>query len=246
MQIHVILKKSFLLPTIVILAASSLWAQKNKPVDLQSYTGQFQSEQTGTVNVFAEDGELILESGNMRINLQPDADTHHFVYPSRHLAFAFQEDENGAIVGMTILENGKVVDHAGKVSGQGISLYREIINADSILFHAFNNQDLATIKKLFSEDLEFYHDLGGLSNYEQNIVSTTDLFGRDYVLERNLVPGSAEVYPINDYGAVMTGQHEFCHEENGLMDCGTFKFVHIWKKQEAGGWELTRVVSYGH
>lgn len=245
MQTYLILKKRFLFSTIAMLAASSLWAQKNNPVDLQSYTGQYQSEQTGTVNVFAEEGELIVESGNMRLNLQPDATAHHFVYPSRHLTFAFQENENGAIMGMNVMENGKVVDHAGKVSAQGISLYREIIKADSILFHAFNTRDLATIKKLFSEDLEFYHDLGGLSNYEQNIASTTDLFGRDYVLERKLVPGTAEVYPINDYGAVMIGEHEFCHEENGRMDCGTFKFVHIWKKQD-GAWELTRVVSVGH
>lgn len=117
---------------------------------------------------------------------------------------------------------------------------------DSILFHAFNHRDLATIKMLFSDELEFYHDQGGLSDYEQNIASTTDLFSRDYVLERKLVPGSTEVYPIRDYGAVMTGEHEFCHEENDRMDCGTFKFVHIWKKQEDGGWKLTRVVSYGH
>jgi len=39
--------------------------------------------------------------------------------------------------------------------------------------------------------------------------------------------------------------HKFCHTENGKPDCGTFKFVHIWK-QTPKGWKIARVVSYGH
>jgi hypothetical protein len=35
------------------------------------------------------------------------------------------------------------------------------------------------------------------------------------------------------------------HIENGKDDCGTFKFLQIWK-HTADGWKLARVVSYGH
>lgn len=132
------------------------------------------------------------------------------------------------------------------VSDPSNELEQEILSMDSILFTAFNKQDLETIKNIFSKDLEFYHDKAGLGNYEQNIKSSEDLFNRDYVLHRELVPGTTEIHPIKDYGAVQIGQHEFCHEENGKMDCGTFKFIHIWQRQEDGGWQLTRVISYDH
>lgn len=125
-------------------------------------------------------------------------------------------------------------------------LEKEILRMDSILFSAFNARDLEKTESMFTDDLEFYHDKGGLSHYEDNIAAFRDLFSRDYVLERTLVPGSTEVYPIPNFGAVQVGSHEFCHEENGRMDCGTFKFVHLWKKEEDGSWKISRVISYDH
>ena len=125
------------------------------------------------------------------------------------------------------------------------ALYKEIAHMDSVLFNAYNTQDIATLKTVFDIDLEFYHDLGGLSNYTQNIEALKTLFGRNLGLRRELVPGSLEVYPIKDYGAIQTGEHQFCHEENGKQDCGIFKFVQVWQKKN-GDWKLTRVVSYGH
>lgn len=64
-------------------------------------------------------------------------------------------------------------------------------------------------------------------------------------MTRTLVEGSLEVYPVKDYGAIQIGSHTFCHMENGQEDCGTFKFVHLWRK-ENDSWKLTRVISYGH
>ncbi len=124
-------------------------------------------------------------------------------------------------------------------------LYKEIAHMDSVLFNAFNNHDIATIKKLFSTDLEFYHDKGGLTNYDQNIKASEEIFSRNNGLRRTLVAGSMKVYPLPGYGALQTGEHMFCHEENGKTDCGTFKFDHIWKKTN-GEWKLTRVISYDH
>jgi len=124
-------------------------------------------------------------------------------------------------------------------------LYNEISEMDSILFNAFNNRDIELFKTLFTEDLEFYHDKGGLTNYEHTInflKSTTQLNNQ---LIRKLEKGSLEVYPIPGYGAMEIGEHTFCHLENGKKDCGTFKFVHIWKKQD-GKWKISRVISYDH
>jgi hypothetical protein len=116
---------------------------------------------------------------------------------------------------------------------------------DKTLFDAFNNRDTATFNKLFTKDLEFYHDKGGLTNYEYTVKSLVSTASLNNGLRRELVPGSLEVYPIPNYGAMEIGAHTFCHTENGKLDCGTFKFVHIWKKV-GNEWKITRVVSYGH
>jgi Domain of unknown function (DUF4440) len=137
----------------------------------------------------------------------------------------------------------------GQLGAQGKkvddSLYKKIAHLDSVLFNAFNGRDIETFKKLFTTDLEFYHDKGGLTGYEYSIQSLKNTAARNDGLRRELVPGSLEVYPIKDYGAIQIGAHKFCHMENGKQDCGTFKFVHIWKKF-GNDWKITRVVSYDH
>lgn len=126
------------------------------------------------------------------------------------------------------------------------SLYNEIAHMDSVLFNAFNTRDVEKFKSLFSEDLEFYHDKGGLTNYEYTINFMKDVAkNNNNGLRRDLVKGSLEVYPIPGYGAIEIGAHTFCHLENDKQNCGTFKFVHIWQKKN-DEWKITRVVSYGH
>ncbi|MBC6698026.1 nuclear transport factor 2 family protein [Hymenobacter puniceus] len=126
-------------------------------------------------------------------------------------------------------------------------LYRTIARQDSLMFVAFNQHDVATLQTFFAEDLEFYHDKGGLANFQQTMQGFRNLFDQNKTtgLNRQLVPGTLEVYPIHNYGAVETYQHRFCHVENGRDDCGTFKNMMVWRLRD-GRWQVTRVVSYGH
>ncbi|MCC6725396.1 MAG: nuclear transport factor 2 family protein [Saprospiraceae bacterium] len=124
-------------------------------------------------------------------------------------------------------------------------LFREILAMDSVLFTAFNNRDLETLRKVFSEDLEFYHDKGGLTNYAQNMEAFKTNFANENWPKRELIREGMEVYSVPGFGAMQIGEHRFCHWENGKMDCGTFKYVHVWQQKD-GVWKLVRVVSYGH
>lgn len=125
------------------------------------------------------------------------------------------------------------------------SLYKEVERLDSVLFNAFNSRDVEKFRSFFTEDLEFFHDKGGLTNYEYTINFMKSVAKNENGLRRELVPGTLEVYPIPGYGAIEVGQHKFCHLENGKQDCGNFKFVHIWQKKN-GVWKISRVVSYDH
>lgn len=124
-------------------------------------------------------------------------------------------------------------------------LHGEIAAMDTALFDAFNRKDLDDVMQHFTKDLEFYHDKGGLMNYEQNLQVSKRMFETNKTLRRTLVPGSLQVWPIKDYGAIQTGEHRFCQGASGQDDCGVFKFLHIWKRVD-GAWKLARVVSYGH
>ena len=149
-----------------------------------------------------------------------------------------------AILGLVFLP---IIITANIANGQSKidSLYKEIAHMDSVLFNAFNTRDTDQFKTLFTEDLEFYHDNGGLTNYAHTINFLKTIAETNSQLKRELIKESMEVYPIPGYGAMQIGQHTFCHPENGKQDCGTFKFVHIWQKKN-GKWKISRVISYGH
>jgi hypothetical protein len=106
---------------------------------------------------------------------------------------------------------------------------------------------LDVLKTLFSEDLEFYHDLGGVTNYTQNLEAFKKTFEGERRVRRELIPGSLEVYPIKDYGAVQVGMHRFYGTEKGQKEQlgSEAKFVHVWHKKN-GAWKLTRILSYAH
>ena len=59
------------------------------------------------------------------------------------------------------------------------------------------------------------------------------------------MPGSLEVYPLKNYGAMEIGVDQFRHIENGKEEIGTFKFLMIWK-HEKENWKISMVVSYNH
>ena len=125
------------------------------------------------------------------------------------------------------------------------SLKGEIARMDSLLFAAFNARDLVRFETFFARDLEFYQDNEGLENYAQTMKDFAEIFHQRSPIRRMLVPGSLEVYPIKNYGAIELGSHRFCHEENGKLECGTFKFLHVWRKA-GNSWQLSRIVSYAH
>ena len=124
-------------------------------------------------------------------------------------------------------------------------LYDEVKRLDAALSEAFNKHDVNKLKSLFADDLEFYQDNEGLVRYERTVMDFESMFAQGNNMTRELVGNSLEVYPIKDYGAIEMGAHRFCHVENGKNECGTFRFVHIWRKKD-GEWKISRAISYSH
>lgn len=126
-------------------------------------------------------------------------------------------------------------------------LTRLVTGLDSAVFDSFNRcsdpTELARHASYFAEDVEFYHDNGGVTwNREDMLTRTRDNACGNY--RRELVEGSIEVYPIKGFGAIAQGTHRFCEATSSTCD-GLADFVMVWREQ-GGSWQLTRVLSYGH
>ena len=134
---------------------------------------------------------------------------------------------------------------SSSASDESRRLSETIAQMDAKLFAAFNAHDTDKVMSFFTADLEFYHDKGGLSGYEETREDFGRLFHNSPDIRRDLVADTLEVYPIKDYGAIQVGVHRFAHTENGKEETGSFKFVHIWRKS-GDSWKIARVVSYGH
>ena len=126
-------------------------------------------------------------------------------------------------------------------------LYTTVAELDAAAFDAFNQcsepAQLAKHGDYFAEDVEFYHDNGGVTWSRDEMLANT----RKYVcgnFRRELVPGSLKVHPIKDFGAIALGSHRFCQFASGKCE-GIADFTMIWRHKD-GAWLITRVLSYGH
>jgi hypothetical protein len=120
-------------------------------------------------------------------------------------------------------------------------LHDSILHLDKIFFDAYNNCQLNVFEDLISEDIEFYHDQGGLSTSKKDLIESlkNNICNK---VTRELLTGSIEVYPIPGYGAVQMGAHRFHNKAEPGAESRYAKFVHTWKN-ENGKWRITRVIS---
>ena len=118
---------------------------------------------------------------------------------------------------------------------------------DFAVFDAFNRcaeqEQLAKHASYFDDDVEFYHDTGGVTWNRDDMLANTEKFVCGN-FRRELVPGTLKVFSIKGFGAIAQGTHRFCQFKTGECD-GLADFTMVWREQ-AGAWQLTRVLSYGH
>jgi hypothetical protein len=124
-------------------------------------------------------------------------------------------------------------------------LFQAIQALDVALFDSYNRCDLEKFGTFFTDDVEFYHDQGGITLGRQKLTESVkqNICGK---VTRELVRGSLEVYPMQGYGAVEIGVHRFHHP--GVPDhddVGEAKFIHLWQYKD-GAWKITRVISFDH
>src|SRR6476646_8913867 len=143
----------------------------------------------------------------------------------------------------------RICVNAQTLSNTTKDLYTEVAQMDSLVFANVYTCNSEKNETFFTDDIEFYHDKGGLTKSKKTLVDElrNNFCGEGKTkLRRELVKGSMQVYPISNYGAVQLGDHRFYVTENGQeVLSGVAKFIHVWK-YENGEWRISRVFSYDH
>lgn len=129
-------------------------------------------------------------------------------------------------------------------------LEKTILFHDSIFWVAYGACDVEKMSSYFTEDLEFYHDKNGLTAPREKLDAAvrTGLCGNpNFRLRREAIPGTVKVFPMNHFGALISGEHLFYINEKGKKEYldGYGKFTHLWKYID-NTWKMSRVISYDH
>jgi hypothetical protein len=140
------------------------------------------------------------------------------------------------------------VGRAGAQALESIKTQEEldkvVTSLDAALFDAYNRCDLEKFSSLLDDDMEFYHDQGGVTLGKEKMTESVkkNICGGD--VRRELVPGTLQIYYMKGYGAVETGVHRFYHPKSNTAP-GEALFVTLWRYKD-GAWKITRAISYDH
>jgi uncharacterized protein (TIGR02246 family) len=124
-------------------------------------------------------------------------------------------------------------------------LNQAVAALDTALFDSYNTCNLEKFASFFTDDVEFYHDQGGVTLGKAALTDSIkkNICGK---VTRELVPGTMQVYHMKGYGAVEMGVHRFHHPgHDDTEPVGEGKFIHLWQYKD-GAWKITRVISYDH
>jgi hypothetical protein len=145
----------------------------------------------------------------------------------------------------------------GNLNAQNKSVDDQLKDAlamDSIFWQHYNTCNIDAMRDFFTDDIEFYHDKGGVINGLDKFLSVSKrnlCSDPNFRLRREVVDGSVKIFPMKDgdnlYGAVLSGQHVFYILEKGKeprLD-GLARFTHLLLRTESG-WKTSRVLSFDH
>ena len=134
-------------------------------------------------------------------------------------------------------------------------LTEQVRQADAGLFAVmFDRCDPPALRAMITDDLEFYHDKGGLMAGADAFVADTAKSCAGWTKpdawrsRRELVPDSLHVDPIPGFGAIETGEHLFYERRgNGAEKrVGRARFAIVWALGADGHWRMRRALSYAH
>jgi hypothetical protein len=137
---------------------------------------------------------------------------------------------------------------------QNNQIQQTIFTNASLYRVAYNECDLDKMQKYVAEDVEFYHDKGGITlgkdalmkSIKDNLCSNANFKTR-----REAIPETVKIYELKNgnetYGAIISGEHYFFNSYDGNPEKreGLAGFSQLWILKD-NDWKMTRIFSYDH
>jgi hypothetical protein len=128
-----------------------------------------------------------------------------------------------------------------------------IRSLDGQFWQAYNTCDTTAFRRFITDDVEFYHDKGGITLGGEALTTSvkSNLCGEGSRIRREAVDSTVDVFPLRNqnvvYGAVLSGEHRFYLLERGKPERldGLARFTHLWLLKD-GTWRMARILSYDH
>jgi ketosteroid isomerase-like protein len=125
---------------------------------------------------------------------------------------------------------------------------------DTAFWDAYNQCDIKKLVQLNTDDMEFYHDKGGVMIGKAKFAAAMEnnICGNPAQrVRREAVADTLRIFPMHDngklYGAVVSGEHQFYNSAKGGPEtlAGRALFTHMLLLKD-GTWKVSRVLSYSH
>lgn len=144
-----------------------------------------------------------------------------------------------------LVQSGPLLAQGTNGVPRSSALFQTVQKLDKELFDAYNSCDLAKFKSLLDDDLEFYHDQGGVMTGAGKVTESVraNICGK---VRRDLVESTLEVHEMRGFGAIQMGVHRFFQIQNDPdKPSGEARFTHLWRYKD-GVWKATRILSFDH
>jgi len=134
------------------------------------------------------------------------------------------------------------------------NITQHILHKDSLFWQSYNRCDTSGYDRFFSNDVEFYHDKGGITLGADNMalsIKKNLCSNSDFRIRREEVKGTVKFFALQNngviYGAILSGDHFFYISEKGKAERldGRAKFTHLWLLKDEV-WKMNRILSYDH
>ena len=142
------------------------------------------------------------------------------------------------------------VTHAAPAAGWDAA----VRTFDDAYWATYNACDLKALSAMNADDLEFYHDAGGIMKGRapfDNAMAKNICGDPSNKVRREAIKETVRAYPLMEkgvlYGAIIEGDHYFYNQAKGYPEVrsGRAKFTSLYLVKD-GVWKMSRVLSYDH
>ncbi|QYS90192.1 nuclear transport factor 2 family protein [Flavobacterium davisii] len=133
-------------------------------------------------------------------------------------------------------------------------IIKKIQNLDTEFWKAYNSCNTKDIEIYIYDDIEFYHDKGGITLGKENLVNSIQnnlCSNKNYKIRRELIKRTEQFSILyregKPYGLIYSGEHIFLLtiNKNKEYPDGKAKFIHLWLLENEL-WRMKRIYSYNH